>query len=361
MFFLRNLLLLLVPVSLLLVWMQAGAVWVFLAAAAATAVLADRVREATEHLAAHVGGAVGSLLNVSFGSIAELLLALFVLADGQAAVVQAQVTGSIIGTGLLGLGLAMIAGGLARSRQTFNPASIGLQSTMLLLVMIALLLPAIFDATQRHIAHVHPVAIADEHLSLGVSVVLLGLYVANLVYTLVTHRGVFSGGGEGENVAPAGEGASWSIGRSLGVLVVATAVVALEAELVSNSLEDAASMLGLSSMFLGVVVLALVGTAADLFAAVAFARQDRMTMVFSICIGSAIQVAMVVAPVLVLVSWVLGTPMNLVFGNPLDLLAIAGTAFVVRAVTADGETSWYEGVMLVGLYVLLGLAFFFAS
>ena len=357
---LRHLLLLIVPLSLALAWFGASPVWVFLAGAAATAVLADRVREATEHLAERVGGALGSLLNVTFGSIAELLLALFVLVGGQAGVVQAQVTGSIIGTGLLGLGMAMLAGGIGRERQVFNRDAIGLLSTMLTVVLIALLLPAVFDATQRASVAKSAVAVVDEHLSLGVAVVLIGLYLINLVYTLVTHRQVFAAAEEGEAQGGGAAGQGWSIGRSLTVLVLTTVVVAVEAEMVSRSLEQTAEMLHLSSMFLGVVVLALVGTAADLFAAIVFARDDRMTMVFNICIGSAIQMAMVVAPVLVLVSWLIGTPMNLVFGNPLDLLAIGGTAFVVRAVTADGETTWYEGVLLIGLYVLLALAFFFA-
>ncbi|MBB3174840.1 Ca2+:H+ antiporter [Endobacter medicaginis] len=358
---LRLLLLLIVPVSLALAWFQAPPVWVFAAGAVATAVLADRVREATEHLAERVGGALGSLLNVSFGSIAELLLALFVLTGGQAAVVQAQVTGSIIGTGLLGLGMAMLAGGIGREKQLFNRDAIGLLSTMLTVVLIALLLPAVFDATQRAAVARPIVAIADEHLSLGVAVVLIALYLINLVYTLVTHRRVFTAAKDGEETGEGGTTQGWSVARSLTVLVVVTAVVALEAELVSRSLEQTAELLHLSSMFLGVVVLALVGTAADLFAAIVFARDDRMTMVFNICIGSAIQMAMVVAPILVLVSWLIGTPMNLVFGNPLDLLAIGGTAFVVRAVTADGETTWYEGVLLIGLYALLAMAFFFAA
>jgi len=138
-------------------------------------------------------------------------------------------------------------------------------------------------------------------------------------------------------------------------------LIAWEAELVSGALEATSRQLHLSQTFLGVVVLALVGTAADLFAAVVFARQDRMSIVLSICIGSAIQMALVVAPLLVLASWLLGHPMNLVFGNPLDLLAIGGTAFAVRAITADGETTWFEGLLLVGVYVLLAMAFFFVG
>jgi Ca2+:H+ antiporter len=347
--------LLIVPVSLLLGFVvHAGPVWIFVTAAAATAVLADWVRRATEQLADRVGGAIGGLLNVSFGSIAELVLALFVLEQGHAAVVQAQVTGSIIGTGLLGLGLAMLVGGLGREKQHFNRATIGLLSTLLILVLITLLLPAISDATHRQATQGGGVGLGDERLSIAASLVMLVLYGANLVYTLVTHRDMFGRAEESE-----GEGGGhvpWSLGRALAVLVIGTVVITAEAELVSDALAAASAAVGLPQTFVGIVVLALVGTAADLFAAVVFARQDRMTIVFSVCIGSAIQMAMVVAPVLVIASWALGHPMTLVFG-PLELLAIGGTALVVRAISADGETTWYEGLLLVGLYGLLAMGF----
>lgn len=345
-------LLLLAPAALALRLFGAPSLVVFALGAAAVAVLADWVRRATEQLAERAGSAVGGLLNVSFGSIAELVLALFVLADGHPEVVQAQITGSIIGTSLLGLGLAMFVGGLGRDRQTFNRAGTGLLSTLLFLVVIALLLPAVFDATQRAGAAPAVVGVTDEQLSLAASAVLLLIYAANLVHTLVTHRDVFAAD------EPRGR-AEWSLKRSFAVLVGGTVAIALEAELVSDALTEASASLGLQPAFLGVIVLALVGTAADLFAAVAFARQDRMTIVFSICIGSAIQVALVVAPLLVLISWAIGHPMTLVLGNPLDLFAIAATAFVVRAIAADGETNWFEGLLLLGVYALLGLAFFF--
>ncbi|WP_043832714.1 calcium/proton exchanger [Muricoccus aerilatus] len=353
---LRYLPLLLVPLSLGMETLGAGPVWIFLTGAAAVAVLADWVRRGTEGLAAHAGPAIGGLLNVSFGSVAELILALFVLTSGQVAVVQAQMTGSILATTLLGLGLAMLVGGLGRDRQCFNRANAGLLSTLLTLLMIALLLPAVFDLTERTTVSPRAAQITDEEVSLGISAVLLVLYAANLVYTLVTHRNVFSRDEEG------GEGGTpWSVARSLAVMVAGTAMIAWEAELVSGALEATARTLGLSTVFLGVILLAVVGTAADLFAAVVFARQDRMSLAFSICIGSAIQVALVLAPLLVIISWFLGTPMTLVFTSPLDLFAIAGAAFVVRAVAADGESTWFEGLVLVGVYLMLAIGFFFVG
>ncbi len=348
-------LLLIVPLSLALRYLtDAPAAWVFLSGLAAIGVLADWVRRATEQLAEHAGSTIGSLLNVSFGNSAELVLAFFVLARARSEVVQAQITGSIIGTTLLFLGISALVGGIGRVRQTFNKDSVGLQSTLLFLVVVAILLPAVFDVTERAVAPAANISLIDEHLSLCVSVVLLLIYAAHLVYTLVTHRDVFAGGTQAN-------AATWSPGQALLVMVAGTAVIAIEAELVSGALEATSELLGLSPVFMGVVVLALIGTVADLFAAVVFARQDKMDIVFGMCIGSAIQIALVVAPVLVLTSWIIGRPMNLVFGNPLDLFAIAGTAFIVRAISADGETTWFEGLILIGTYLLFALAYYFTS
>ncbi|NPD70217.1 calcium/proton exchanger [Lichenicola cladoniae] len=346
-------LLLLVPVAPLLHYLfHVSPIWVFLAGILAVAVLADWIRAATEQLAGHTGPAVGGLLTISLGSVAELLLALFVLMQGEADVVHAQITGSILGTSLLGLGLAIVVGSWGRERQSFKRERAGLLSSLLILVVIALLLPAAFDYTGRHIANSAGIAGRDESLSLAVSVVLLLIYVANLAYTLITHRDVFASG------EPEGQ-PDWSIARSLAVLIGATVAAALESEMVSGALTEAASTLHLTPIFLGVIVIALVGTISDLFAAVWFARQNRMGLVMSICIGSAIQVALVVAPLLVILSWLFGHPMTLVFEDPLDLFAIAGTAFIVNAIAGDGETTWFEGVLLIGVYIVFGLAFFF--
>jgi Ca2+:H+ antiporter len=295
----------------------------------------------------------GGLVNVSFGSLAEFILALCVLAGDKPDVVRTQITGSILGTTLLGLGLAAVIGGIGSDGQRFDRARAGLLSSMLILVVIALLLPAVFDATQRAGTGARHLGITDEQLSISVSIVLLALYGANLVYTLATHRDVFAPN------EPRGAEGGWPLWVSLAVLLTATALIALEAELVSDALEDAAGSMGLSPIFLGVIVLALVGTVSDLFAAAWFARQGKMRLVLNICVGSAIQVALVVAPLLVLVSWAIGHPMTLVFSSALDLFAIACAAFIVNSVSRDGETTWFEGVLLVGVYLLFGLAFFY--
>ena len=327
--------------------------WIFLSGLIAIGALADWVRRGTEEVAGHVGSVIGSLLNVSFGNAAELVLALFVLAQAQTRVVQAQITGSIIGTTLLFLGIAVLAGGLPRERQTFGQPQVQLLSTLLLLVAVAILLPAAYEMTERQSSPQADLSQLDEWLSLCVSVVLLFLYAAHLVYVLVTHRVMFAG-------RPAvGGGPEWSLLQGLAVMAGGIIGIVFESELVSARLLETASGLGLSPTFMGVVMLALIGTVADLFAAVAFARADRMDIVLGICVGSAIQIGLVVAPVLVLASWAMGNPMNLVFANPLDLFSIASAAFIVRAVASDGETNWYEGLLLIGVYVMFALAYFF--
>ncbi len=344
----------LVPLSLALRYVgHVPAPWVFLAAVLAIVPLAEWMRRATDELARLVGPSVGGLLTVSFGNAAELILALFVLGAGRDDVVKGQITGSMLGNALVGLGLAIVVGTWGREKLTFSRERAGLLASLLVLATIALLLPALFDYTERG-RGVPDRAALDESLSLGVAVVLIVVYVANLVYTLVTHRDCFAG-------AEAAGHARWSLGRALAVLVAATLATAAEAELVSDALDATAQGLGLTPFFLGVTALAIVGNAPEYVSAVHFARQGRMGLVMTITVGSTIQVALLVAPILVLVSWAMGRPMNLVFANPLELIAIAGITFAVNAIAQDGEVTWFEGVLLLAVYALLALAFFYVS
>ena len=365
-----NLMLLLIPVSLLLEYaMHAPPIWIFVTGVLAIVPLAEWIRQSTEQLAERLGSAIGGLLNVTFGNTAELILALFVLRAGQADVVKAQITGAIIGNSLLGLGLAIVVGTFGRPNQKFNRASAGRLSSLLILCVIALMIPALFDITERGVSGAVHASVLDEQLSLGVAVVLIFVYVATLAYSLVTHRDTFAAVDETEEgvaVKSSSGGhdpahVAWPLWKVLGVLVGATIITALEAELVSGALEATSEKIGVSTFFLGITVLAVVGNAAEYVSAVYFARKDRMDLVMGITVGSTIQIALLVAPVLVLVSYFMGTPMNLVFSNPLELIAIAGVAFAVNAIAHDGETTWFEGVLLLAVYVLLGLAFFFIT
>jgi len=367
-----RLLLLAVPLALVLEYVvHAPPIVVFLAGIVAIVPLAEWIRRATEQLAQSLGAAIGGLLNVTFGNLAEMLLAVFVLLDGHPDVVKGQITGSILGNGLLGLGLAIVVGSWGRERQHFNRASAGRLSSLLILSVIALMLPALFHLAEQGVVSTAEASLRDERLSLGVSIVLIFVYVANLVYSLVTHRDTFRASLEEAPDAPADQPPDptartplrhpWSMRRALAVLVVATAFVAWEAELIAGSLTESAESLHVTTFFLGVIVLAVVGNASEYLSAVYFARKDRMSLVMGITAGSSIQVALFVAPLLVLISYALGKPMDLVFTSPLELIAVASVAFSVNAIAQDGETTWFEGVLLLGVYALFVLAFLFVA
>jgi Ca2+:H+ antiporter len=345
----------LIPFALIADWWKAPSWVVFALGILSVVPLAQWIRRATEHLASRVGAAIGGLLNVTFGNIAELILALFVLRAGHVSVVKAQITGSIIGNSLLGLGLAIVVGTWGRNNLRFKRERAGLLSSLLILAMIALVVPALFNYTERGIFATRDVGALDERLSLGVAVVLIGVYVANLAYTMITHRDVF------EFEEHSDSNTSWPLWRSVLVLASATAATAVMAERISGALESTAAQLHVSTFFLGIIVLAVVGNAAEYFAAIFFARQGRMGLALALTVGSTIQVALLVAPVLVLVSWLMGKPMDIVFDNPLELIAIAGVPFAVNAIAQDGEATWFEGVLLLAVYALLALAFFFAT
>jgi Ca2+:H+ antiporter len=354
-----TLLLVLVPLSAALAYLAGvSSPWTFASGIAAIVPLAEWVRRATEHLARRAGPAVGSLVNVTFGNTPELALAVFVLAAGHEAVVKAQITGSIIGNSLLGLGLSVLAGSIGRSRQRFNRARASQLSSLMILSTVGLLLPALFDYTVRQ-RHEAEAGIVDERLSLAVSIVLILVYLANLVYTLVTHRATFEVDEPGDTPEGPLDGRTWSVATSLAVLAAATAGTAFEAHLVSSAMENASVSLGVSPVFLGIIVLAVVGNAAEYVAAVSFARADRIGVSISITVGSTIQMALLVAPLLVVLSWLIGRPMTLVFGNPLELIAVAAATAIVGAISRDGETTWFEGLLLLAVYVLFGVAFFF--
>ncbi len=351
-------LLALVPVSLALHYLvHAPPTVVFVVALLAIIPLASMVKDSTEHLAAHVGSTVGGLLNVSFGNAAELILALFIIRAGEPNVAKAQITGSLIGNSLLGLGLAATFGGIGRVKQTFDRKKIATLSSLLILVVFALLIPAMFDYTERGLKGVPDPTSLDERMSLGVSFVLIAIYVANLVYTLVTHRDAFGAAEEhgepGEKTVP--------LTRALLTLVLATVFVAIEAEMISGALEAASTSLGLSKFFLGITVLAVVGNAAEYITVVYFARKNRMDIVMGIALGATIQVGILVAPILVIASFLMGHPMTLVFRSPIELVAVTAAAFSVNAISQDGETNWFEGVLLLGVYVILEIAFFYVT
>ncbi len=365
-----NLLLIFIPISLLLEYVfHAPPLWVFATAVVSIIPLADWLRQATEQVAERAGQTIGGLLNVTFGNLAELIIAIFVLLSGNATVVKAQIAGSIIGNGLLGLGLAILIGSMGRSRQKFSHENAGQLNSMLFLTMIALLIPALFDYTEKLPGFAAASETArnnlDEHLSLWVAGVLILVYALNLVYTLVTHKDVFALEDEEEGAdgveAAHNHAPLWPTWKAAAVMLGATALIALESEMLSGALEATSETLGLSPFFLGIIVLAVVGNFAEYIAGSYFARQGKIGLAMNIAVGATIQVALFTAPVLVIISYLIGKPMNLVFSSPLELVAIVAVAITVSTVTRDGEATWFEGVLLITVYVLLALAFFFVT
>jgi Ca2+:H+ antiporter len=324
--------------------------WIFAAAGLAIVPLAGWMGHATEHLAARAGEGVGGLLNATFGNAAELIIALSALRAGLHQVVKASLAGSIVGNILLVLGAAMLAGGLRhRPEQRFNAAGARSQATMLTLAAIALVLPA---AYQRIGALPELPA-----LSLWISLVLIGVYAANLAFALGTHRALFAGSPTEDQQ---GHEAAWSVGRAGLVLAGATVAIAWMSEILVGALEPATHSLGLNDVFVGVFVVAILGNAAEHATAISAALKNRMDLSLSIAIGSSVQVSLFVAPLLVLLSHVVGpVPMDLAFGGGL-VLSVLLAVLITGQVAGDGRSDWLKGVQLLAVYLILGLAFFFA-
>ena len=300
-------------------------------------------------LADRLGEGVGGLINATFGNAAELIIAIVALGAGLNDVVEASIAGSIIGNILLVLGAAMLAGGLRHSEQHFSPIAARSQATMLTLAAIALVVPAAFeDATSG----MSPVRL--DYLSASVSVVLLIAYALFLVFALLTHSPIFSGFSESEE-----EKRHASTGRAMAVLTLATVGIAWMSEIMVGSIEPTTSELGLSNAFVGVFLVAILGNAAEHATAISAALKNRMDLSLSIAIGSSVQVALFVAPVLVLISFFLGPrPMDLAFPAGLVLMVIM-SVLITNQVAGDGRSDWLKGMQLLATYLVLGLTYLF--
>ncbi|MFN2455902.1 MAG: calcium/proton exchanger [Pyrinomonadaceae bacterium] len=339
--------------------------------------LAGWMGRATEHLAAHLGQGVGGLLNATFGNAAELIIALFALSRGLEGVVKASITGSIIGNILLVLGLSFLSGGIKFREQKFNRTAASISSTALSLAAIALIIPTVFHQVAARVPREQGgwTAAKEQHLSLAIAVVLFLTYICTLLFSLVTHRELFSGGQEEqraakETVKDAGQeetraqtkaeehGGAWSVGKSAGVLIVATAFVALMSEFLVGAVEQARERLGLTEIFVGVIVVAIIGNAAEHSTAVLMALRNKMDLSLGIALGSSLQIALFVAPVLIFASYLMGHPMNLEFTIP-EVVAVVASIFIVGQIGSDGESNWMEGAQLLSVYAILGILFYF--
>ena len=350
-----------IPMAVALDLANASATVIFFTAALGIIPTAALMGLATEELAARSGPGIGGLLNVTFGNAPELIIALFALGQGLQEVVKASIIGSIIGNILLVLGGAMFVGGIGRDRQYFNATAANVQSLMLFLAAAALVMPAIFELVEgTGLPSVNAERVdygaTVEQLSVAVALVLAGTYVAGLLFSLKTHRDIFNPPDENTDVTAFG----WSPRRSVLMLAIAGVAVAVMSEVLVGSIADASESVGLSEFFIGVIVVAIVGNAAEHWVAILVAYKNKMNLAVNIAIGSSAQVALFVAPVLVFASFVIGPePMALVF-NGFEMGAMLLAVLIANYVTHEGESTWFEGVQLLAVYLILGLAFGFA-
>ena len=319
--------------------------------------LAGWMGRATEHLGARTGPGIGGLLNATFGNAAELIIALMALSKGLVSVVKASITGSIIGNILLVLGASILAGGLRFPRQTFNQTVARISATSLSLAAIGLIIPTIFHvAADRKPGGWSPQA--EQHLSLAIAAVLFVTYLLWLVFSLSTHKELFARAGRAKGQSGEDGDASWSVAKSIAILTLATALVAVMSEFLVGSVEAARQSLGLTEVFVGVIVVAIIGNAAEHSTAVSVALKNKMDLSLGIAIGSSLQIALLVTPVLVFASYLFGRPMSLEFTLP-EIAAVALAVWIVVGISGDGECNWMEGVQLLSVYLIIGILFFF--
>ncbi len=311
--------------------------------------LARFMGEATEVIAHRLGSGLGGLMNASFGNAAELIIAIAALREGQTDVVKASITGAILGNILLVLGMAIVAGGLKREKQVFNATAALSGSAMMFLALVALTVPDLFHLTRGDAAL--PVM---QTMSVGISLVLLVIYVLSLVFALRTHKHLYAAEEDGDEA----DLPDWSQAKAVVVLLSSTVGVVFMAEFLIDALEPAIVSFGFTHTFLGVIVIAIIGNAAEHSTAVLMALKNKMDLAFNIAFESSKQIALFVAPVLVLISGPLGHPLTLEFSH----MEVVGMGVGVGAATLiglDGESNWLEGVMLLGVYAILAVAFFF--
>jgi Ca2+:H+ antiporter len=344
-----NVLLIFIPVAWAIRLWSPQSTWLFALAALSIIPLAGLIGEATEDLAGQTGPTLGGFLNATFGNAAELIIGFEALQHNHVALVKASITGSIIGNLLLVLGLSILVGGMGRPRQRFNRTAASNASVMLFLAVVALIMPAMVDLAAYGTLRAHTAMI--DRFSIGTSLVLIVAYAGSLLYSFSARQDLLRPGDRSRR-------RQGTISRATGVLVAATALTAIQSELLIGSLQPMLARFGVTELFVGVVIVAIVGNAAEHYTAISAARADQMTLSIEIAVGSSAQIALLAAPVLVLLSFAIGRPMSLVF-SPLEIVAIGLSVISTALVVLDGESNWVEGLQLLSVYVILALAFYF--
>jgi Ca2+:H+ antiporter len=347
------LLLVMIPISVVLNATDGPAIWTFVTACLGVLPLAGLMGTATEQLSERTGPTIGGLLNATFGNAAELIIAIVALRAGLVDLVKASITGSILGNLLLILGLSLIAAGTKSPTFRFNRTSAGMSAAMLALAVVGLVFPAIFHGLHPDTGEAARLALTELRLSEAVAVILAITYAGSLLFSLWTHKTLFGGDPRATPHGPV-----WSVGRAVLVLAIATAGVVVESEILVHAVEGVTAGLGLSEMFLGLIIIPIIGNAAEHATAIIVARKGQTDLALQIALGSSTQVALLVAPLLVLAGVILGQPMNLVF-TPFEVAAVAMSTVVVSIITLDGESHWFEGVQLLAVYGMVAAAAFF--
>jgi Ca2+:H+ antiporter len=337
-----------IPLALLARYTGWGALWVFVFSTVSIIPLASLIGKATESLAVYTGPKIGGLLNATLGNAAELIITLVAIRAGYLELVKASITGSIIGNILLVLGVAMIAGGVKHGTQRFDQKQSGHHAVMLTLAVLALVIPSFFSHAIGEEG-----SLGVEILSLGVAVVMILLYGLGLFYSLKIANSPVTYSEEGQ---PA-HSAEYSRKTAIMMLAAATLAVVFMSELLVGAIEAVVTQFGISEFFLGIILIPVVGNAAEHFVAVQVAARNKMDLSVEIAISSSLQIALFVAPVLVFISLFMGHPLTLIF-NSFELMALGAGVLVTIMVSADGESNWMEGTAMVAVYAILALAFF---
>jgi Ca2+:H+ antiporter len=341
-------LLILVPLSIAAAALGRWPLLTFLLAGGALLPLSELIGSATQQIGLHAGPRLGGLLNATFANVAEFILAIVLVLHGETAVVKTALTGSILGNLLLVLGFALLAGGVRHRMQRYSAAAAGVHSTSLTLAVIGLLMPALFFFTAGR-----PSAGQSETVSVAVAGMLIVLYGAALLFTHRTHEHLFP--------APvSGERPECSRAWAIGVLAAGALVVAIESQLLVGTLEPAIGVLGFSKFFTGLVLIPLFGNVAEHSTAVRFALRDQLDVTLEIAIGSSTQVALFVAPALVLISLAAGHPMNFIF-TTFEVAAVGLAVLIVTSISHDGQSNWLEGAQLLAAYAIMAASAFFVT
>ena len=343
-------LLVFVPIAILSRLLGAPPIFVFLLSAAAIIPLSGVLGAATEAVADHTSPAIGGVLSATMGNLAELIIASVALRAGLIDLVKASITGSILGNLLLVLGIALFAGGLKYKVQTFNRHMAGLSTTVLLIAVFGLVVPALF-----HTLHPDPERVATVRMSHYVAFLLIVGYVAWLVFSLWTHSSTFASDRHNPTVTVAPK---WSSKKAMVVLVASAVAIGVVAEVLVSATEEAVKVLGLSEFFVGLILIPIIGNAAENSSAIIMAMRNRMDLALNIAVGSSVQVALLIAPVLVLLGMAFHQPMDLAFST-MEVASIALAVLVATSVIRDAESNWLEGAFLLLAYAVLAVAFFF--